>query len=454
MQRGRFGRRGHLKLVVGLTLRAREQHPLVRAAAVPVGSVRAGTQAAWLDAVEAHPDFAGLRADAWAAVRAVARSLAWHADWRTMLSRPTHAVLAERAEVSVRTVARVRARLQAAGLLGIVTPGTTRDLVDPEAGPCAQCYVLTIPLALADHSPTAGLPQADDEQCAQEHGEQAEAADSLAVLTSVDGTVIPSKPTFGGLVEEAPARARRAGARARFARGADSGATSDQPSTHRDVASGPRQALDEVGLASGASQVDQSAGRRGRGGRVVSRRDRLSELEAAARGRAVIWPAGRRPVDRAERTAAAAEARRVDPVLRRVSTAHVAALLRDWHLAGWTLTDVRTALQVRPDGTPWPHTLTDPAGDVRHVPGWVRHRLASWRTDPTNPASPPAHSPRQRATAAAEAARAEHAQLQAEHAAMTAAAVPPALAIPGWAELRARHSARLREARRRVVDQP
>ncbi|WP_088284948.1 hypothetical protein [Kineosporia sp. A_224] len=159
-------------------------------------------------------------------------------------------------------------------------------------------------------------------------------------------------------------------------------------------------------------------------------------------------------MDRAERTAAAAEARRVDPVLRRVSTAHVAALLRDWHLAGWTLADVRTALQVRPDGSPWPHTLTDPAGDVRHVPGWVRHRLASWRTDPTDPASAPALSPRQRATAAADAARAEHAQLQVELAAMAAAAVPPALAIPDWAELRARHSARLREARRRVVDAP
>lgn len=174
----------------------------------------------------------------------------------------------------------------------------------------------------------------------------------------------------------------------------------------------------------------------------------------AARGRAVIWPAGRRPMDRAERTAAAAEARRIDPVLRRVSTAHVAALLRDWHLAGWTLADIRTALQVRSDGSPWPHTLTDPAGDVRHVPGWVRHRLASWRTDPTDPASPPALSPRQRATAAADAARAEHARLQVELKAMAAAAVPPALAIPDWAELRARHSARLRQARRRVSDEP
>lgn len=88
------------------------------------------------------------------------------------------------------------------------------------------------------------------------------------------------------------------------------------------------------------------------------------------------WPSGRRPASKNEMRAAAETARWVNPVLRRISTAYVVALLRDWwsQEVDWTLGDVLTALEARPDGSRWFHT-----GEVRHVPGFVRHRLAAWR---------------------------------------------------------------------------
>jgi hypothetical protein len=379
---------------VPLDLRSRELHPLARAAAVPQESVTAPSQLVWLDAVAAHPDFAELRADAWESVWAVAVVLALCADWSMMLSRPTHDVVAERAGVCRRTVARVRARLEAAGLVGIVTPGRTSDPVDPDAGPLAQAYVLTIPRALYGQlAPEAAAPDLDDvpaaggRQDGSSHGWEDEGQsparpvklqpepdptrDDGPAGTSVDETVTPSCPTSGGTGEEDPRT--RAGARtsARSARGDQ---TEDRPDgTGRDL------------------------------------------------GRGACWPTTVRPTTRTERHLAAAEAWRIDPVLRRVSVAHVAALCREWHLAGWTVADIRHALVHRPDGTPWPHSLV--AADVRHVPGWFRHRLAAWRTDPADPASPPRLSRSQHAEAAHAAEQTAHAQLAAADDAAVASAV-------------------------------
>jgi hypothetical protein len=177
-------------------------------------------------------------------------------------------------------------------------------------------------------------------------------------------------------------------------------------------------------------------------------------LDEGGLGREIIWPVMVRPTTRTERHLAAAEAHRIDPVLRRVSVAHVAALAREWHLAGWTIADIRWALVYRPDGTPWPHSLV--AADVRHVPGWVRHRLAAWRTDPDDPASPPTRSRSQRIQAAGAAAAAAHAAAAAEHAATAAAALAPDQVV-GWDQDRADLAARTaatRAARRAHAQQP
>ena len=79
-----------------------------------------------------------------------------------------------------------------------------------------------------------------------------------------------------------------------------------------------------------------------------------------------------------ERQAAAQALQDRFPVLRRVSTAHVASRIRDFILAGWSVADVGFAIDRRPDGTTWPH---DGAHGVGNVGAWLRYRLAAWRDE-------------------------------------------------------------------------
>jgi len=153
------------------------------------------------------------------------------------------------------------------------------------------------------------------------------------------------------------------------------------------------------------------------------------------------WSPQRRPATRPEMVAAAATAQALCPPLRRTTAPWVTALLREFWLAGWTLRDTLRALDERPDGTPWPHTA-----DVRHVPGWVRSRLAAWRTT----AGTPQRSPSQ-TSAAAQAharaltrARAERRQLEDAHRASAPAAAAGAAAARD--QLRAARAARAARA--------
>ena len=80
-----------------------------------------------------------------------------------------------------------------------------------------------------------------------------------------------------------------------------------------------------------------------------------------------------------------------------------------------------------PDGALWPHT-----DRVRHVPGWVRYRLAAWAG---------LASPSQQRAAQHQELLAEQAQRGAEWAAVRAAAASP--------DARRAHAARVRELLRR-----
>ena len=312
------------------------------------------------------------------------------ADWDGMVSRPTHERIAERTGLSTRTVRRVRAFLEGAGLLAVLTPGCTRDLLDPDAGALAQAVILTIPARL------------------------------LAELLPRRAPVEPDPDVDLA----ARARARRAPDQRRY------------PWTELSTPLG-FQVLEEEPLHARDTRTSREGARCARG--AAHPAGTTQEL-----GREPGWSLAVRPVTRAERLAAAAEARRIDPVLRRVSTAHVAALARECHVAGWTMADVRHALQARPDGSAWPHSMV--AADVRHVPGWVRHRMSAWRTDPADPASPMAPAPSQQAADAHAEAAAAHAVAVAEDAATRAAAVAPA-AVAGWAAARAEAAARLAASR-------
>jgi hypothetical protein len=130
-----------------------------------------------------------------------------------------------------------------------------------------------------------------------------------------------------------------------------------------------------------------------------------------------LWKTSVRPCGKREQLAAAEAARWADPVLRRLSARHVRHLLAPWWSASWTVDDALYALNARPDGTPWPYAYQ--ADELRHVPGWIRHRLAAW----TTPDGRPGPSRSQRRAAAAARDRVEQRRRQAAEQARHQAAV-------------------------------
>jgi hypothetical protein len=348
-----------------------ERHPLAIAAGVPDGSVRAAGEVQWTADCRAHPALAHLRSDAWDSAMNVVRSLANRTDWQLGTARPTWAVLMADTGLSRRTIARYLALLRAAGLLGVVATGRTAaatPMALDDGINAAAVYVLTVPHAL--HLVTSGRHEQDQPEPSQEHQGATPAGPAPALTRATeavdeDGTPSPSPLVTG---KDKPTHAR---------------------------ASAPSALGD------------------------------LTRAEVIAAG-GPCWALGINPLGKNDRLRAAAELVRQDPVLGRITVRHVAALLREWHLAGFTPLDVLHALHYRPDGSPWPHQLT--VADVVDVPGWVRYRLAAWRQDPQDRTSPPAASPSRRVLAehtlqAARArARAERDEaLRAERVAPTAA---------------------------------
>lgn len=87
------------------------------------------------------------------------------------------------------------------------------------------------------------------------------------------------------------------------------------------------------------------------------------------------WPSGQTLQRRRERLAAAEALRRDLPVLRRMSARAVRSAIRSYFGAGWTVADVKHALDHRPDGSP--HTLTTA---VHSPASWLAWRLGLWRS--------------------------------------------------------------------------
>lgn len=340
------------------------------------------------------------RGDAQRHILAIAAVLAAHMDWETKTSRPTWPVIAREAAVllerttdlSESTVARWLRWLRRHGLLVIVEHGTTPRFSpgvlttgpDGEARNAASVYLLISPdgvRAVADpHPEDTGAewrelgPANAVEAAAQAERDGTAPPPLLAALPAGD---VPLRRTRPLAKPGAPAGAQGAARRTLRHRGRSPVDISDTPTP-------PVGGVDPLTRAREARNRQDPAG------------DRPEPR----------WPRSKRPATRPERAAAAAEAARLAPVLRGISTAHVAALSREWHLAGWTLHDVLTALDRAPDGPAAAgYRHTDP---VRHVAAWYRSRLNPWRSDPLDPTSPPGTSP----TARAEAERAHDRALQ------------------------------------------
>lgn len=104
-----------------------------------------------------------------------------------------------------------------------------------------------------------------------------------------------------------------------------------------------------------------------------------SARENAQEDAARPWPMHQPPETRGQRLAATQRLQQQAPVLGRLGDRQLRSILKPWYQQGWTPAQVLYALDHTPDGALRWHTA-----DVRHVPGWIRSRLAAWdgRTPP------------------------------------------------------------------------
>lgn len=322
-------------------------------AALPRGSVRAKGQAAWIAAVDAHPDTAVLRADAHNNLRSIAATLARYADWNDLTSRPTWARLAALAGVSQRTVARWTAWLRRRGLLGVVETGSTpatrpmalRDLEGNRAALYLLCH--PSPGGGSTRYPRAGDPRLSDP----------------AYAVPVDESGIPSGP--------APQEMRQNG---------------------RAHAVKEHSPLRGVAVTTTATTIAGDPGRRDSITNVPGATEEAKSAQTTAWGRHT--PAR----TRSDMLELCIRLQAEGPVYRAIgSPRRLRHLLRPWLQAGWTLAGFEWAVDHKPDGEPWRYAWRS-VDELRNPAGWLRHRLRRW-TDangeplPDPRATPPARQP-------------------------------------------------------------
>ncbi len=139
------------------------------------------------------------------------------------------------------------------------------------------------------------------------------------------------------------------------------------------------------------------------GRRLTGAADRRLIEQLPNAHRAPFWDVQRVPETRVEMLAAAAEMRRRSFVLRRSSLRAIRSAARDFWVAGWSVADVLRALDLRPDGSQWPHSG---AHCVRSVRAWCCYRLRRWRDAAGTPVlSPSARRHRARAALIAQQER-------------------------------------------------
>lgn len=95
------------------------------------------------------------------------------------------------------------------------------------------------------------------------------------------------------------------------------------------------------------------------------------------------WPVNSKPQRRREQLAAAEQLRRDLPILRRMSARAVRSTLRVYFLADFTTSDIRYALDFRPDGSRHIQTTA-----VHSPARWLAWRMACWLSADGTPLPP------------------------------------------------------------------
>lgn len=97
------------------------------------------------------------------------------------------------------------------------------------------------------------------------------------------------------------------------------------------------------------------------------------------------WPAHKTTASTKQRLSAASELRRRIFLLRPMSPKDVASVVRDFLITGWTVADLHHALDFQPTGDPWPYSGIPRSDSAPRLRGWMRKRLAAWRTTAGEP---------------------------------------------------------------------
>lgn len=349
-----------------------ERSRLLVAASVPEGCVLAPRVSVWLGTVREVAEARGLRDAQVSTVVRVARGLC---DWVDGASRTTRVVnerVAELAGCCVRTVQRWLRRLEQWGLLGLVAGGRS-----------------------ARWAPLVRREGADGRVVLERRNEAA--VRSLVVPEEMVAAVLA--PVSASLVGRGPVDNEglaRSGCGSRCHPYPLLGIVDPRTRARGSVSEGlvPLRGA-EVFLGAAARP----------GGRVGGDRRRA-------------WWSPRRTRSTEEGVLGLArELQERMVVLRGCSDRYVMRVIRPFFGAGWSVGDLVTAVDRRPDGSAWPHS-----GDrgVREPARWLIHRLSAWLDE----AGAPLSSWRQERRAAHERAMAErravHEQAVAERARVAA----------------------------------
>ena len=369
-----------------------ERSRLLVAASVPEGCVLAPRVSVWLGTVREVAEARGLRDAQVSTVVRVARGLC---DWVDGASRTTRVVnerVAELAGCCVRTVQRWLRRLEQWGLLGLVAGGRS-----------------------ARWAPMVRREGADGQVVLERRNEAA--VRSLVVPEEMVAAVLA--PVSASLVGRGPV---------------------DNEGLARSGCGSRCHPYPLLGIVDPRTRARGGLGGEG----LVPLRGAEVFLGAAARPGGRVGGDRRRAWWSPRRTRSTEEgvlglARELQErlvVLRGCSDRYVMRVIRPFFGAGWSVGDLVTAVDRRPDGSAWPHS-----GDrgVREPARWLIHRLSAWLDSGGVPLS----SWRQERRAAHERAMAErravHEQAVAERARVAAQRVSWG-GGPGQGQLAARRA--------------
>lgn len=342
--------------------RAQETSDRAVAWAIPQGSVKASHSSQTWRACLTLDELQSKRADRRTNTLRVLWVLLRYTDFTSMTVRITWDTIAQKAHVGRSTVGSVLFDLRSWGLLGIVASGRSAEFAakaGQEAKNEAPVYVVCRPVGI-------GIRPTDRPDTTPAAAQQESPA-----ATSCGNKLEPLRVAgFLVLKEKLPTRAR-------------------EEKTLEGTAS--RSEIIQ-GRASSAS------------GHLIAHQPEL------------MWSSREKAASKKQCLAAASELRHQIFLLRPMTIKDLRSVLRPFLKAGWTIQDLKKALDYMPDGTPWDMSVPEVTGNDRltaviRLRGWLKNRLGAWMRNGQPMRSPlqrtEAETSRQRAEAYAATQRAE-----------------------------------------------